>query len=548
MSTLPESAARPGSRVPRILAALICLGLAAASVLFFARQRSARANAEAFVKRFALDLRRPEETGPMKFESEPDLAAGIAVRAALPDAPAALPSALAVGAREEEIAAARDLALDAVATRPGWAYHRFLLGQLVYGSAGAARNPSAAAIWDTWATPLRLAAIGAPGVDDVWSGLGQMYIENWKRLSASQRDEAVAALRRALQDPRFVSTRFLALSAAVGRDEAMSLLPENPELLGAAADSFSLQGDLTAAAALLARQDAAQRKRRATDLARVEGRFRARDQNGLRAACAEWAADHPTSELDDPEGRAQAARILELWPSDQLGSWDDDPRADLVRFYLDGRESAVSPQILLRTLAALADVPDHVTARARLRAGDVAGAEEVAGRPQNQGAPEWTLYDAELARLLVKQGRAREARNALDLLSPATRDSCEALLARRDVARALGDTAELAAVGQRLSSLRGSVSAQGASPEGARLSICIDPEQPGSPSLDLKLTSQGPAVIRYGWGAGREIPLFLAGERVVSLPLGGLAGARDLTVQSSVGAPVRASASFAASR
>jgi hypothetical protein len=252
--------------------------------------------------------------------------------------------------------------------------------------------------------------------------------------------------------------------------------------------------------------------------------------------------------LDDPEGRAQAARILELWPSDQLGSWDDDPRADLVRFYLDGRESAVSPQILLRTLAALADVPDHVTARARLRAGDVAGAEEVAGRPQNQGAPEWTLYDAELARLLVKQGRAREARNALDLLSPATRDSCEALLARRDVARALGDTAELAAVGQRLSSLRGSVSAQGASPEGARLSICIDPEQPGSPSLDLKLTSQGPAVIRYGWGAGREIPLFLAGERVVSLPLGGLAGARDLTVQSSVGAPVRASASFAASR
>jgi hypothetical protein len=548
MSTLPESAARPGSRVPRMLAALICLGLAAASVLFFARQRSERAKTEAFVKRFALDLRRPEETGPMKFESEPDLAAGIAVRAALPDAAAALPSALGVGAREEEIAAARDRALDAAATRPGWAYHRFLLGQLVYGAAGDTRDPSARAIWDTWATPLGLAALGAPGVDDVWSALGQMYLENWQRLSASQRSEAIPVLRRALHDPRFVSTRFLALSAAVGRDEAMGLLPENPELLGAAADSFSLQGDLTAVAALLGRRDTAERKRRVTDLARVEGRFRARDQNGLRTACADWAAEYPTPELDDPAGRAQAARVLELWPGDRGGPWDGDPRADLVRFFLDGRASAVSPQTLSRTLAALSDVPDHVTARVLLRAGDVAGAEELAGRPQNQSSPEWTLYYAELARLLVKQGRAREARRALDLLSMATRDGCEALLARRDVARALGDTAELAAVGQRLSSLRGSVRAQDASPEGARLSICIDPEQPGSPSLDLRLTSQGPAVIRYGWGAGREEPVFLAGERVVSVPLGGLAGARDLTVQSLSGASVRATASFPASR
>lgn len=548
MSGHYDGAVRTSSRLPRSLAALICLGLTALSILFFVRQRSQRANPEAFVKRFALDLRRPEETGAMRFESSPDLAAGIAVRAGLPDTAASLPSALGAGAREEEIAAARDLALGALATRPGWAYHRFLLGQLVYGAAGAARDPSAPAIWDTWATPLRLAAVGAPAMDDVWSALGRMYLENWQRLSASQRSEAIPVLRRALQDPRFVSARFLALSAALGRDEAMGLLPENPELLGAAADSFSLQGDLTAAAALLGRRDAAERRRRATDLARVEGRFRARDQNGLRTACAEWAADHPTSDLDDPDGRAQAARILELWPGDQGGPWDGDPRADLVRFFLDGRESAVSAQILLHTLDALSDVPDHVTARVRLRAGDVDGAEELASRPQNQGAPEWTHYYAERARLFVKQGHAREARSALDLLSLATRDGCDALLARRDVARALGDSTELASVGQRLSSLRSSGRWQDASPEGARLPICVDPEQPGSPSLDLRLASQGPAVIRYGWGAGREGPVFVAGERVVSVPVGGLAGARDLTVQSLSGASVRATASLPASR
>ena len=130
MSLLSASGAPPVSRAPRTLAALACLGLAAASVFFFVRQRSERARPEAFVKRFGLDLRRPEEIGAMKFESESDLAAAIAVRAALSDIDAPVPSVPAVRAREEEIAAARDLVLDAATTRPGWAYHRFLLGRL----------------------------------------------------------------------------------------------------------------------------------------------------------------------------------------------------------------------------------------------------------------------------------------------------------------------------------------------------------------------------------------------------------------------------------
>ena len=480
----------------------------------------------------------------MKFESESDLAAAIAVRAALSDIAAPVPSVPAVRAREEEIAAARDLVLDAATTRPGWAYHRFLLGRLV-GAGESARGPSAPAIPDTWATPLRLAAVGAPGADEIWSALGQTYLDNWQKLSSSQRSEAIPVLRRALQDPRFVSARFLALSAAVGRDEAMGLLPENPDLLRAAADSFSLQGDLTAVAALLGRLDAAQRKARARDLARIEGRFRARDQNGLRTACADWAADHPPPELDDPAGRTQAARVLELWPTDRGGPWEGDPRADLVRFFLEGRESAVSAETLSRTLAVLSDVPDHVAARVKLRAGDIEGAEELAGRPQNQGAPEWTLYYADLARLLLKQGHSREARGALDRLALAARDDCDALLARRDVARALGDQVELSMVGQRLAALRSSPRRQDSLLGGVTLSICVDPEQVGSPDLDLKLASKGPAIVRYGWGVGREGMIFVQNEGVVSVPLAGLSGWRDLTVQSVAGPAVQASASVA---
>ncbi len=180
-----------------------------------------------------------------------------------------------------------------------------------------------------------------------------------------------------------------------------------------------------------------------------------------------------------------------------------------------------------------------------LRAGDVAGAQELAGRPQNQGAPEWTLYYADLARLLVRQGRAREARGALDLLSLATRDGCEALLARRDVGRALEDDAELAAVSQRLSSLRGTFRTQDSLLEGAKLWVCVDPEQGGS--LEARLAPQGAALVRYGWGVGRGGMLYLQSERAVPMPLAGLAGWRALTVKSVAGPPVRVSASLSAS-
>jgi hypothetical protein len=548
MSSLAEGPSRPGPRVLRTILAVLWIGLAAASVLGFRRRAGERASSEAFVKRFALDLRFPEEIGAMKFEPEPDLAAAIAVHAALPDAAASLPSAVGLGARDEEVDAARDLMLDAAGKRPGWAYHRFLLGQLAYQAAGKGRDPAAVKTWETWATPLTLAAAAAPGLDDAWSALGGMYLENWQRLSSTQRSEALRVLRRALRDSRFVSTRFLTLSEALGPKEAMGLLPESPDLLGAAVDALFAHGDLAVAAALIPRRDVAERRARAGEIRRIEGRFQSRDSDGLRAACVEWAVDHPVSELDDPAGRAQAARVLELWPGDRGGPWESDPRADLVRFFLDGRETAVPAATLSRTLDALSDVPEHVTARVKLLAGDVAGAAQLADRPQNQGAPEWTLYYADLARYLLKQGRAREARGALDLLSLATRDSCDALLARRDVSRALQDAAEVAIVSQRLASFRNSPRSLDPAPEGARLSICVDPEQAASQSLELKLVPRGPSVLRYGWGAGRAETLFLQSERAISVPLVGLAGSRDLTVQSVAGAAVRASASFVGSR
>ena len=484
----------------------------------------------------------------MKFESESDLAAAIAVRAALSDTDASPPSVPGVRAREEEIAAARDLALDAAATRPGWAYHRFLLGRLDVWGRGIAREPSAPAIRDTWATPLRLAAVGAPGVDEIWSALGQTYLENWQKLSSSQRSEAIPVLRRALQDPRFVSARFLALSAAVGRDEAMGLLPENPDLLRAAADSFSLQGDLTAVAALLGRLDTAERKARATDLARIEGRFRARDQNGLRTACADWAAEHPTSELDDPAGRAQAARVLELWPGDRGGPWEGDPRADLVRFFLDGRESAVSAANSLADARRALGRPGS-RRRPREASGGRRRGRRGAGRPSTE--PGRSRVDSVLRGPGPAPPEAgtssRGARSARSVGARRPRRlRCAARAARR-----------CASVGRPGRALHRRPTARGleelAASAGflARRRHVVDLRRP-------RAGGQSESGSEAGLERPRHRPLwlgsrprgddFLQNESVVSVPLAGLSGGRDLTVQSVAGAAVQASASAVASR
>jgi len=544
-STVDE---RPhASRPMRILFAVACGVLAAASIASFRKEAAERSAAQSFVRRFALDMRKPEEVGAMKYEPAADLATGIAVNAALSEIAAAGGSPNEAGGIDlrQEAAAARDLMLDAMAKRPGWAYHRFLLGRLASAAAEGSVDPASPA-WDAAAVPLRLAAEAAPGLDAPWTALAGTYLAHWQKLSPAQRTEASTVLRRALQDSSFLASHFLELSALVGADEASALLPENSELLYAAASAFSAHGDLAASKSLFDRAAAAERKEREEGLSRIEGRFLMRDREGLAAACADWASRHPVAGLDDPAGRAAAARVLELWPGDRGGPWDADPRAELVRFFLDGREGAVAPETLLRTIGALSDVPDPVAARVRLRAGDLSGAQEIASRPQDSGAPEWVAYYSDLARALIRQGRARDARGALDLIPVAAREDCDGLLARRDVARALRDAAELSIVGQRLETVKGIARTVDAGPEGGSLSLCLDPEQANGKNVGLRLSAPSPAVVQYGWGRGRLGTVLAQGDRTLQIPYTGLSGRRDLSVRTLAGSPVRATASLGA--
>jgi hypothetical protein len=534
-------------RRPRSTAlAAASLALMAWSLLGFVQDQRLRGGADAFARRFTLDRRRPLEVAGMSLERSPDGASAVAVDAALEDARGSGPpvdlepearalwvqAALALA---QELESSRNLMLDAVAYRPGSARNRFLLGSVVY--TGQAR--SLAGDPQQWIEPLTLAASAAPGLAPIFSQIGGAYLESWPRLSPEQRAGAAFAWQKAFADPGFVTRALLPAGALVGRDEVVRLLPADAASLRAAFDALARDGDVSRAAALRPRLEKALREDRDLGIAKIGQRLASGDLEGARSACQEWLVRSPAGEFDDPSGRAQAALVLELWPSDTGGAWRTDPRGELARFFLNRREKDVRGDALLRATDALTGVPDTVRARVRFLAGDAGGADDVLQKSGSPGSLEWAPYLTEVARGKLASGDAGGARAVLKGLSPSAADGCDVLLLRRDVAVALGDEAERAAAEERLRWLRrGSLPAEAWSAAGS-MSLCLDDKAPAGRRLRISIDAAGPAIVAFGWNGGREGSVLVPkGPSTLTLPLPPLAGRQILSVSSEAGAAI----------
>ena len=525
-------------RFGRLFAASVSLFLATLSVTHSQRDLRLRRRAEKFRSDFAIDRRWPYVRN-MRLEPAGDLAADIVVQAALREGPDG--SRASVSRRNEELSAARDLMAEAIAVRPGWAYHPLLLGR-VAAEAGRAGNAGPPVPPELWASPLQAAAEAAPGLDAAWVALGKAYLENWAGLSPATRAAALPVLRRALLDREFVARSFRAVVGSLRRSEAMAIVPESTGPLEAAAHVFSEDGDIEGVAQMMVEMDRAERQERAGDLREIEERNRLGDTEGLRAGCLAWSREHPAGDFDDPVGRAELARLLELWPSDRTGSWFRDARGVLVRFFLNGRQSDVRGETLARALESLSGVPDAVRARVKLLTGNLESAEELTRNVEDRDSPEWTSYFVELARLQLKRGDAQKARDALGRVSPAAREGCDVLIARREVARFLQDNGELLAVSRMLEPLRLAAQSVSASPGSseASVSLCLDREWTSGRVLAVSIEVAAPAVVVYGWDGGRSGPVSVS-ERsnVLHVPVGRLSGRHTFSVRAPAGGPVR---------
>lgn len=509
------AAHRNRARRTRIALCLVCLLAAGAPLARYTQDLGLRHAAQRFAEAAELGRIRPESAQAMSLEPAGDLAIGIAVSEAIRrSSPAASP---------ETLRRARDLMLGAVAARPGWAYHRYLLGLA-----------DAAGPGDRSRRTLRLAAQAAPGMDAMWSSLGRAELAAWPDLSPSARSEASDAFRRALRDEDFAASEFTAIATALGSPRAMALLPEESAILDAAAGSLAENGDVAGAAQLLARAEKADRVERDQGLSKLDRLRQLGDLEALRTGCRAWLDRHPFTRFDDAAGRKQLARLLALWPNDRFGSWSGDPRARLVRFFLDGRAAGMEPEILVRTVESLTGVPEAVRARVQLAAGNLAAAQDLARGAGLVASPDWDPYLLALSTRELSAGKIVEARATLARLSLAARDQCEALLLRRALARALGDGEELATAERRLAALR-EVSPEDWAPRGT-LSICIDPEWSAGRRLDVTIGPGSPVILAYGWDGGRLQTLYFpSGGSVFSVALAGLSGRHDLWASFLVG-------------
>jgi len=527
--------------------AVVALVLSAWALAGFADDRRVLSRAEAFCVRYTLDRRRPLELAAMPLERTSDGATAVAVEAALEDGGGGRPPAemspeqqalwLQVsGGIVEELGSARELVFDAVARRPARVRHRFLLAKIAYAldaHSGGKADPL------VWIQAFRLAASAAPGLDPIQTALGTAYLQNWTRLSAADKAEVGPTWRRAFLDPGFVSKALGPAASLIGPDQALALVPDRAPSLRAASDSLKASGDLERAVGLRRRLDRALRDEREQGLAAIARRLEAGNLEGARTECLDWIGRSSPSEFDDAPGRAQAARLLALWPNDTGGPWRTDPRGVLVRFFLDHREKDVPGEVLVRATDALTAVPDTVRARVRLLAGDVPAAEAIRERSSVPGSYEWVPYLVELGRGKLASGDAGGARAILKGLSASAAEGCDALLLRRDVALSLGDAEEATAVTRRLAGTLHDVIPAEAWSAGGLMSLCLDQKATGKGQIRIALQTDGPSIVAFGWNGGRQGSVFVpGGSSSLVLPVPEVSGRQTLFVAREAGSPV----------
>jgi hypothetical protein len=510
----------------RILA-IGCIVLAAWSVADAMRDRILRRRGEDLARRASLDRLRPLEIAAMRLEPTVDGAWFVVADAAR-------------GAgRPTDLAAARDLMLNAVARRPGSARHRLLLGDIAFTAERLL--PVARQQPGRWHVPMSAAASAAPGLDAAWTSLASADLEAWPTLPGDIRATVPGALRRAFLDPVFVGRAFLPATRILGKEETVRLLPDASQSLRAAAQALAEDRDVRSLEPLLPRIEATSRAERDALLKQIEQRRGFGDLDGARAVCVTMFREYPIREFDDAAGRKQTARLLELWPNDIGGSWRTDDRGELVRFFLNRRQADVNGISLLSATEALSGVPELAVANARLLSGDFDGAENVMAASATAGSLEWAPFVVSLAHRRANAGDPKGARAALDRLPASARDGCDALLGRRDLAQRIGDSIEVEAAGDLLLREFREEYPPTAWSRANTLSLCLDPKLTAGRALRVDIHAEAPALVAFGWNDGRSgLALVPGGDSVLAIPLEqGRVGRQNLSVGLESGGPVR---------
>lgn len=494
--------ARTVKVIGRVGASLLLLALMGVATGVRRENRRVQRRVEDSAREFHMEERRPETFETLHLVPAADLAADVLADAAINDSLGEvslrdmtdsqrriwLTSLLHI---DEELEASRDILLDSVAARPGWAYHWSLLGQVEYalwrrhGMSGPLGKYA-------WIEPLRLGVLYAEGDIPNWAFLGGAYLESWPMLSSEDRRQALSALRFAARDPDFVRRDLTWARRLVG-DGVMSLLPDDPASLSAAIQAFLSANLPTKAGMLVGRWEKSERVARLRDLAALKRRIQLGDFDGARTESRSWLNQHPFDDFADLKSIDQLMELVRLWPSGSQGEWTRDPRRELVLFFLEHPEYQVDGPSLARMVDSMAGVPFVIRAQAALRVDDLAEALRMQHDADAQGSFEWNPFVRDLARFYLQKGKLERARSALAQLSASSAEECDSrLLIQRVEQKASGEES----FGVDQESLNTNAVTAVWRKAGAA-AVCLGPKT--QRSVEMRAASAQPVLVDVGW-------------------------------------------------
>lgn len=441
------------ARGVRTAAALLALALALTSML---RQRALAARQEQMAAWLAsAGVPAPRE---LPYEPDPgrvDLRAARAVLAAELD-PARrqeLPHLEPAGENEPgapRLAAATRLAGAVLAERPAAWDAAMVLGTATYLSLLRARDTRLFSAAASWERPLETAISLAPGRPDAARLLAGAYLELWLELSPHKRQRERQLLSGLFADPAYFSALIGPwLAAAASRDEALSVIPPNPELWTRLQQLYAQHGDWQGFCAARARWDRTLQAHLAVRLGEAEqqragGRGRdlflevaseARPGRRYLTLLNRALEDCPPGSVD----RRTAERLAK-----QL-TWS------LERCSLD--RCPLSPRALRRLAGFCRDLDPRTDAMAAVLTGDLPRAEALERNYATPGSEDWIPFRLLEAKELAARGRGREAAAALAGFPASWLARPTYWLVRGAAARATGDAAAEAAAGRELARL-----------------------------------------------------------------------------------------------
>ncbi|MFA6956227.1 MAG: hypothetical protein WC538_10180 [Thermoanaerobaculia bacterium] len=525
----------------RLAAAIVPLALIALSLAQYGTDRRLRRPVEAVAKTYTFEIRRPAEVEMIGFAPSPDFGAQVVVYAAIVDALARVrlkgldqverDAWLDVPVHlDGELAAARELALDSIAQRPGWPIHRYLLGKVAYTR--DRRTPGAEIVPDRWLVPLRSAARSAPGFDSAAETLVAVTLEAWATIPPEGRRDTETIFSRAFLDPSFVRNAWAVSANAIGVGSAVRAVPDSAVSLRAAARAASGIGEAGAAEALYRRWERAEWVEREADIAEMRRRTERGDWSGLVAAAQNFSSRHSAGDFDGPEARKQLEEALRLWPRDSVGNWAGSRRAEIIRFFLDGRMKGIDGTLLAGAASSLAGVPFPMQARLFLAAGLVEIARELEKGSMTRGSFEWTDYYVELARYHLARNDRDKAAEALGRIAPGARGECEAALAAALLARVAPAPQPVA-----VTSADGTIVDEAWSTNGM-LSLCIDPRALAKRALVVDVKAGGDGLVEWGWNDARSGTVAAGGGASIRVPLAGIEGREVFFLRPALGASI----------